>query len=312
MRRFLSLAAVLLGSAAPLSAEEKHALRYDLSDGPSGSVTAVAFSPDSTLLAAVRDYTRLRLWDTRTGKLVAKIDGYGGKNAYIRTQGLRFSPDGKLLVGGVLDGLDGMPGTVLVWDVSDPANIKRIEGFKGHSPSGVFVVAFTPDGKTLITAGDDKEIRYWDVATRKETRKLTGHTGRVLSMELSADGKVLVSGDSDEVRVWDAASGRQTASWKVDKLLGLAILPDVKTVAVRTSTTQTEFWDVAAARRKGATDPVTGSVAEVTGAMSRAMFTCKNGDLLSAAYSPDGKWYATGGYEQLGRATTQLFSVTRP
>src|SRR5262249_22194158 len=52
-------------------------------------------------------------------------------------------------------------------------------------------VAFSPDGKTVVVAGDDQTIRLWDRATSKEVRSLNGHRGPVTALALSPDGKTL-------------------------------------------------------------------------------------------------------------------------
>jgi WD40 repeat protein len=98
----------------------------------------------------------------------------------------------------------------------------------------VFGVTFTPDGHSLISAGQDGMIRVWDVATRKEVRKWRGHEKGVLTLALSGDGKTLATGGRDGVvRLWDVGSGRET-----QKLTGLrgdvegvALSPDGRTLA---------------------------------------------------------------------------------
>jgi len=76
--------------------------------------------------------------------------------------------------------------------------------------AAVFGVAFTPDGRTLLTAGQEGLIRVWDVATRREVRRWRGHEGGVLALALSGDGKTLATAGRDSaVRLWDVASGKE-------------------------------------------------------------------------------------------------------
>jgi WD40 repeat protein len=98
----------------------------------------------------------------------------------------------------------------------------------------VFGVAFTPDGRGLISAGLDGMVRVWDVKTRREVRKWRGHEGGVLALSLSGDGKTLATGGRDSVvRLWDVASGkeRQKLTGLRGDVEGVALSPDARMVA---------------------------------------------------------------------------------
>src|SRR5258708_33617022 len=79
---------------------------------------------------------------------------------------------------------------------------------RGVAPPGhtdpVWGVAFSPDGKTLATASDDKTVRLWDVAERQPIgAPLTGHTGAVYSVAYSPDGQTPATARDDKtVRLW--------------------------------------------------------------------------------------------------------------
>ncbi len=102
-------------------------------------------------------------------------------------------------------------------------------------------IAFTPDGRQIVSASDDKVIRVWDVATGKTLRTIRGeaapgHAGKVYAMALSPDGKWLAAGgvmdhverEIGAIRLYDFASGRLVALLKGhgNVVFGLAFSPD--------------------------------------------------------------------------------------
>ena len=77
-------------------------------------------------------------------------------------------------------------------------------------PGEVFAVAYRPDGKAVLTGGEDGAVRVWDAADGRELAVGRGHEGRVPCTVFSPDGKaVLTGGEDGTARVWDAANGRQ-------------------------------------------------------------------------------------------------------
>src|SRR5262249_61757292 len=69
-------------------------------------------------------------------------------------------------------------------------------------------LAVSPDGKTVLAAGNDALIHVWDVTQGSRVRTLEGHTDPVSSLSLTADSKRLASaGGGKRIRPWGVASG---------------------------------------------------------------------------------------------------------
>ena len=74
----------------------------------------------------------------------------------------------------------------------------------GHTDQ-VYSAAFHPDGKRLASAGRDRAVWLWDLATGLDVARLDGHSNYVFSLAFSPDGKSIVSGSGDgTVRLWDS------------------------------------------------------------------------------------------------------------
>ena len=78
----------------------------------------------------------------------------------------------------------------------------------GHADL-VTSAAFSPDGKRIVTASNDKTARLWDAATGRQIGALVGHNDAVLCAAFSPDGKRIVTASWDKTaRLWDAETGR--------------------------------------------------------------------------------------------------------
>lgn len=95
----------------------------------------------------------------------------------------------------------------------------------GHSRE-VASVAFSPDGRTVLSGSWDNTLKLWDVARGKVLRTFEGHSGWVTSVAFSPDGRTVVSGSDDTtVRLWKTATGELLATLVSEKNEWLAMTP---------------------------------------------------------------------------------------
>jgi WD40 repeat protein len=157
-----------------------------------GNILSAAFSPKG-LLATCDTDCNIRLWEVKTGKLVAICQGHPN---WVRS--VAFSPDGEMLASGGADRL------VKLWNVSTGACIKTYSGQVGE----VFSVAFSRDGTKIASGSGDNTIKLWDTRTGECLQTLSGHTDWVRSVAFSPTTDLLASGSQDgTMRIWDANTG---------------------------------------------------------------------------------------------------------
>jgi WD40 repeat protein len=190
-------------------------------DGPPGTVSALAFSLDSRVLAAASsENATVWLWDVSTGAPVLVIpvaaDGCG-------VQSLTFHPKGHILAAGGLDWLatSGSDGAVCLWDVVSRCRVATIR-LAGHA------LAFDPCGRRLAGASSENSVFAWDLPSQMLAFRVSGHNDRVTAVAYSPNGKWLVSASDDRtIRLWTAETGQLWSIHDCETAIrGLAFSPD--------------------------------------------------------------------------------------
>lgn len=101
----------------------------------------------------------------------------------------------------------------------DKGGTAVVHHLKGHG-DGVYAVAYSPDGKFLVTASFDNTLKLWDVASGKEVRTYggaAGHTKQVICVGFSSDGSMIASGSTDNtLKVWDVPVSTPIRSLKTN------------------------------------------------------------------------------------------------
>jgi WD40 repeat protein/tRNA A-37 threonylcarbamoyl transferase component Bud32 len=209
---------------------------------PWGSAWRMTFSPDGSTLAMLTGEGDVILWDVASQSQIAKLPGLRPFLAY----SLAFSPDGNLLACACM-----LSQRAIIWDVKTKQVIKTLEttthwiGGIAFSPGGetaaivtddqvitlfdrkswqkigrlkghldeVWCVAFSPDGRLLVTGGKDNTIRAWSAAPRAAAEDLLPLPPETDGVRLSADGKTLVTlTTNDSFSLWDTAAMRRTVT----------------------------------------------------------------------------------------------------
>jgi WD40 repeat protein len=207
---------------------------------------------------------------------------------------LRPYPKNRLLisVGIFLLGLAGIwylqsrPQPVIKFsNPSQPINItensEQPNTLKGHS-SDVNSVAFAADGVTLASGSDDKTIKLWNLATKKEIRTLKGNSHWIWTVAFSPDGKTLASGSADKnIKLWNSSTGQEIPPLKghQDGIPTVAFSPDSKILASGSLDKTIKLWN-----------PSTGKLIRTLEGHSKAV--------SSIAFSPDGKTLASGSWDK--------------
>ena len=269
--------------------------------GPSrfvGRKALITFSPDGSLAAMSGKGGSITIWDTETGDLKATL-----KNGKDEVSGFAFSPDGRMAA--TRNYLDK---SVRLWKVGSwelkatlPGRKRNLEtkiksGFTFEEEFGP--VAFSPDGRWVLSEREDDVVMVSDVATgqermtlKHETRDsgakeaakvaLFGGTRHLLALQTgySADGRWIFTINGDKsAKIWDAADGRlKTNITNNERIYRASFTPDGNGLLTVEQEGGMKLWEVETGMRLGQVAP-------------KGML---EGYIKGFEFSPDGRTIAT-------------------
>lgn len=256
-------------------------------DPPQGHPSAVwyvAYSPDGkTLASAVGKADHFRTWDPATGKELSSLRVSGP---------IGYAPDGR---GWAFQSKSGAP----VVPVRDPEMAGKVHPVE--LPTSIAThLAFSPDGKLLVTGHGDGRMRVWDDTGRLlRTMQLPTNGFGVTALAYSPDGRVLASGraaysgtmsPNHEIRLWNPHTGRRllTLSGHRGQVTTLAFSPDARLLVSGTDSVMPGEEAIVTVR-------------EVATSGELIHISCSFPIRVSVAFSPDGALMATAFHDEKGK-----------
>jgi WD40 repeat protein/tRNA A-37 threonylcarbamoyl transferase component Bud32 len=302
--------------------------------GHTNIIWGLSFSADGKQLASASYDHTIKVWDTQRRQENARSTKAHAGYAF----GVAFSPDGKRIAtaGVIFDSVTLRVGgsEVNLWHAGTGHQELHID------VPGAFVnatsVAFSPDGRRLVSGTGDGQVHVWDARTRQHIFALKGYSGGDNSVAFSPDGRLIASSrpsaysrdrayPAGEVKVWNADSGQEVLTLGGDSGTGtgLAFSPDSKRIAGGSMDKTVKVWDILSGQeiynlrgdsdsrcvawshdgRQIASGSDGGTIELWDARTGKPMQSIKahTNSVLSLAFSPDSRRIASGGYDETVR-----------
>ncbi|KAF3886951.1 MULTISPECIES: nSTAND1 domain-containing NTPase [Nostocales] len=280
-------------------------------------VTSIAFSPDGKFLASASTDRTIKIYSI-DGKLVEILTGHSdivtsvsfspNVTTSLVSQSQKVKQRGDFIIASA-----SRDKTVKLWRM----NGKLIKTWNAHN-GWVNSVSFSPDGKFLVSGGEDNIVKLWNVADGQLMRTFSGHTDRVTRVKFSPDGKTIASASGDRTinlwkldgQLWQTLGGQKGHTQPVN---GISFSPDGRIVASAAADGTIKLWSIDGtllATIKGHDEQVRdvnfspdGKILASASDDKTIRFWNLNNSIISqeegiysVSFSPDGKVFASAGW----------------
>jgi len=199
--------------------------------GGQSNVGVASISPDGRIIACGDDADHVRLWETATGRLLARLP-----SATWRWSSAHFHPSGKLV------GTCGADGVVQVWELDTGTPRYSFEGV--HVTTGQSL-SFSPDGQIMAVTRPDQTVQVRDVGTGAVLATLPSSGSEALAARFSPDGRIIATSHrSDTVALWtETGECLGTLACGIPPWM-VNFRPDGRKLAIGCWSGQFQIWDL--------------------------------------------------------------------
>jgi WD40 repeat protein len=199
-----------------------------------------------------------RQWKVENGEILDVESGEtvlaSIKTGHNQVWAAAYSPDMTLIATAGFDGpwTGKLEYSIQIWDTKTG---KLVATLKGHTEE-VRCLAWTKDGKTLISGSYDYSIRTWDTTKWEQTAVLDEHTNIVFALAISPNGRILASVSGDKTaRLWNLENGQPISSFlQAESVHSVSFSQDGKLLATSCHDKNAYSWDVAQIVREAGFD----------------------------------------------------------